>query len=91
MIAAWFAVLFAPPIMAVLALVVLPWIGFDLNVNLPAKTMASFFADSFQRRVGKSLPIVAGEPRMAALIALISPAARAFSSTPRLNGRHGSP
>jgi hypothetical protein len=71
-IAAWFAILFVPPVMAVLALAVLPWIGIDLNVNLPAKAMASFFADNFQRRVGKPLPIVAGEPRIAALIALDS-------------------
>jgi hypothetical protein len=71
-IAAWFGVLFAPPVMAVLALAVLPWVGVDLNVNLPAKTMTSFFAESFQRRVGAPLPIVAGEPRIASLIALDS-------------------
>jgi hypothetical protein len=71
-IAAWLGVLFAPPVMAVLALAVLPWLGVDLNVNLPAKTMTSFFAESFQRRVGAPLPIVAGEPRIASLIALDS-------------------
>jgi hypothetical protein len=32
--------------------------------------MAPFFADSFARRVGKELPIVAGDPRTAALIGL---------------------
>jgi hypothetical protein len=32
--------------------------------------MARFFADSFARRVGKELPIVAGDPRTAALIGL---------------------
>jgi hypothetical protein len=69
-VAAWFGVLFAPAVIAVLALAVLPWVGVDLNVNLPGKTMASFFAESFQRRVGAPLPIVAGEPRIAVLIAL---------------------
>jgi hypothetical protein len=32
--------------------------------------MGRFFADSFARRVGKELPIVAGDPRTAALIGL---------------------
>jgi Dolichyl-phosphate-mannose-protein mannosyltransferase len=71
-IAAWFVVLAVPAIMAVLGLAVLPWMGIDLSVNLPARTMASFFADNFQRRVGKPLPIVAGDARIAALIALDS-------------------
>ena len=58
-IAAWFGLLFAPPVLAVLALLFFPWFGIDLAVNQPAAAMASFFADSFQRRVGKELPIVA--------------------------------
>ena len=70
LIAAWFGVLFVPPAVAVLALAVLPWIGVDLNVNLPANAMASFFGDNYQRRVGTPLPIVAGGPRIAALVAL---------------------
>jgi 4-amino-4-deoxy-L-arabinose transferase-like glycosyltransferase len=72
-ISAWFALLIVPPVMAVLALTVLPWIGVDLSVNQPAKAMASFFADNFQRRIGAPAPVVAGEPRTAALIALGSP------------------
>jgi hypothetical protein len=69
-IAAWFGLLFAPPVLAVLALLFFPWFGIDLAVNQPAAAMASFFADSFQRRVGKELPIVAGDPRTAALVEL---------------------
>jgi hypothetical protein len=69
-IVTWFGLLFIPPVLAVLALLFFPWFGIDLAVNQPAEAMASFFADSFQRRVGKELPIVAGDPRTAALIQL---------------------
>jgi hypothetical protein len=77
-IAAWFGLLIVPPILVVFALVVTPWIAIDLNVNLPTKTLALFFSDSYQRRVGLALPIVAGDPRIATLIALGAP------SRPRL-------
>jgi hypothetical protein len=69
-IAAWFGLLLVPPAVAVLALLVFPWFGLDLAINQPAEPMARFFADSFERRVGKELPIVAGEPRTAALVEL---------------------
>jgi hypothetical protein len=69
-IATWFGLLFIPPVMAVVALLTLPWLGIDLAVNQPADAMARFFADSFARRVGKELPIVAGDPRTAALVEL---------------------
>jgi 4-amino-4-deoxy-L-arabinose transferase-like glycosyltransferase len=69
-VATWFGILFIPPALAVLALLALPWLGIDLAVNQPAETMGRFFADSFQRRIGKELPIVAGDPRTAALIEL---------------------
>jgi hypothetical protein len=69
-IAAWFGLLFIPPVLAVLALLTLPWLGLDLAVNQPAGAMARFFADSFARRVGKELPIVTGDPRTAALVGL---------------------
>jgi hypothetical protein len=72
-ISAWFAVLLAPPILAVVAVLLAPWFGFDLNVNKPAREMGRFFSDSFQRRTGKPLSIVAGDARSAALIALGAP------------------
>jgi hypothetical protein len=67
-VAAWFGLLFIPPALAVVALLIFPWLGIDLAVTQPADAMARFFADSFQRRIGKDLPIVAGDPRTAALI-----------------------
>ena len=69
-IATWFGLLLVPPALAVVALVALPWLGIDLAVNQPAAAMGRFFADSFARRIGKDLPIVAGDPRTAALVEL---------------------
>jgi hypothetical protein len=59
--------------MAAAALLVLPWLNIDLRVTYPATTMARFFADSFERRTGLPLQIVAGDPRTAALVALGAP------------------
>ena len=72
-IAAWFGLLIVPPIMAIAALVVLPWLNIDLKVTYPAQTMARFFSESFERRTGAPLKIVTGDPRTAALIALGAP------------------
>jgi hypothetical protein len=59
--------------MAGLALFVLPWLNVDLRVAMPAQAMARFFSETFERRVGAPLQIVAGDPRTAALIALGAP------------------
>jgi hypothetical protein len=72
-ISAWFGLLLAPPALVVIALPVLPWFGVDLNVNRPVYDIARFFADSFERRTGRPLQIVAGDPRSAALVSLGAP------------------
>jgi hypothetical protein len=55
-------------------IIVLPWAaGTDLKVTQPAAVMARFFAESFERRTGRPLAIVSGDPRTAALIALAAP------------------
>jgi hypothetical protein len=72
-IAAWFGLLVVPPIMAVAALVVLPWLNIDLRVTYPADAMGRFFAESFERRIGQPLRVVTGDPGIAALVALGAP------------------
>jgi hypothetical protein len=72
-IAAWFGLLLVPPVLAVVAVFALPWFGVDLNVNKPVRQIAQFFADSFQKRTGTPLAVVAGDPRTAALISLGAP------------------
>lgn len=83
-IVTWFGLLLAPPVLAVLALTILPWFGVDLSINQPAAAIAPFFADSFQRRIGKELPIVTGEARTAALVSLAAGRPSLFlEATPR--------
>jgi uncharacterized membrane protein len=72
-ISAWFGLLLVPPVLAIIAVFTLPWFGVDLNVNKPARQIAQFFSESFQRRTNTPLQVVAGDPRTAALIALGSP------------------
>lgn len=70
----WVGLLVVPPLIVALSVTVLPWIyPIDMRVTQPAGEMGPFFADSFQRRTGRRLEIVAGEPRTAALVALTAP------------------
>lgn len=71
---AWFCLLIIPAAMTVVAIVALPWIAVpELRVAQPADAIGRFFAESFQRRTGAPLAIVAGEIPTAALIALRAP------------------
>jgi hypothetical protein len=71
---AWAALLFLPPLLVALAVIIQPWIfAFDLRVGRPAQDIGQFFSESFQRRTGKPLEIVAGDQPIAALISLTSP------------------
>jgi 4-amino-4-deoxy-L-arabinose transferase-like glycosyltransferase len=68
---AWFGLFFAPPAMVVLALAVLPWVvGIDLRIMQPANAEGQFYGDIFQRRTGRPLAYLSGDPRLAPLIAL---------------------
>jgi hypothetical protein len=72
---AWALLLAAPPIGVALAIVGLPWLGVPgSGVDKPAAAMGRFFAESFARRTGSPLAIVAGDPVTAALVALGAPA-----------------
>jgi len=70
----WSLLLAIPPLGVAATIVVLPWLGVaDTEVAWPAAAMGRFFAESFERRTGAALAIVAGEPRTAALVALGAP------------------
>jgi len=76
---AWAGLLVVPPALVVAATLLLPWtFAIDLKTGQPAAAMGSFFADSFQRRIGKPLGYIAGDPQLATLIAT------AASSRPRV-------
>jgi 4-amino-4-deoxy-L-arabinose transferase-like glycosyltransferase len=69
----WGAMLVAPPVLAIFAVLLLPPItGTDFVVTQPANAIGRYFSDAFQRRTGHVLTIAAGEPRLAALVALAS-------------------
>jgi hypothetical protein len=71
---AWAGLLVAPPLLVVLGIAVLPWtVQADLGIAQPANVEGRFFADNFQRRTGKLLRYVTGDPRVAPLIALGAP------------------
>jgi hypothetical protein len=68
---AWVGFLVGPPVAMALAFLFLPWtLVIDFKVRYPADEMGRFFAETFERRTGKPLAIVAGDPDIAALIAL---------------------
>jgi 4-amino-4-deoxy-L-arabinose transferase-like glycosyltransferase len=71
---AWAGLLLVPVAIAASAIFLLPWaFGVELKVSEPAAAMGPFFADSFQRRTGRPLSIVAGDTHIAALVALAAP------------------
>jgi hypothetical protein len=71
---AWLGLLTLPPLLVVVGIVALPWIfAVDLKIGQPANAMGQFFADNFQRRTGKPLRYVAGDQRLATLVALAAP------------------
>lgn len=71
---AWAALLLVPAFLVPAAILLLPWAtGTDLRVAQPAAAMGRFFAETFERRTGRSLAVVGGDTRTAALVALASP------------------
>jgi hypothetical protein len=68
---AWLGLLVAPPAIIVVSMVLVPWtVAVDLKITQPANLEGRFFADNFQRRTGKPLDFVTGDPRVAPLVAL---------------------
>jgi hypothetical protein len=70
---AWAGLLIVPALFVPAVLLLLPWAAAELRVEQPSKAMGHFFADSFERRTGRPLAVITGDPRAAALIALAAP------------------
>lgn len=71
---AWGLLLLGPPLAVAASIVGLPWLGVPgAAVDRPAAAIGGYFADSFTRRTGSPLAIVAGDPATAALVALGAP------------------
>jgi hypothetical protein len=70
----WLGLLVVPPALVAAAVLLLPWtVATELRAGQPARDMGNFFADSFQRRIGRTVPFVAGDPQLAALVAASAP------------------
>lgn len=67
----WAAVVIAPAAAAIAATIFLPWTSNgEVATSLPARAIANFFGDSFERRTNHSLRAVAGDAQLASLISL---------------------
>lgn len=72
--AIWLLLVIAPAVVVVGAALVQPWIGGgELRTALPASAIGQFFGDSYQRRVNRPLPAVAGDRRLVELIGFAAP------------------
>jgi hypothetical protein len=72
--AAWALLLVAPPLGVAAATAALPWLGVPgAGVDRPAAAIGRFMAETFTRRTGAPLAIVAGDPDTAALVAASAP------------------
>jgi len=71
---AWVALIVLPPLVVAFAIVFQPWtFAADLRIGRPANEMGQFFGDSFARRTGRPLAVVAGDQALASLVALGAP------------------
>ena len=71
---AWATLMLLPVALVAIAVVFQPWIlALDLSVDRPARQLGLFFGDSYARRTGGPLKIVAGDQSLASLVALTAP------------------
>jgi len=71
---AWLLLLLMPPAITVIAIAVVPWtLGVELRTAQPAREIGRFFGETFERRTGRPLAIVTGDPRLASLVAFAAP------------------
>ena len=67
----WAAAIAAPAFVTLAATLFLPWTGSnEVPTSLPAKAIARFFGDSFERRTNQRLRAVAGDPQLASFITM---------------------
>jgi hypothetical protein len=68
---AWLAAVVAPALAAIAAVAIQPWFAStEVPTSIPASAMSHFFGENFQRRTNRPLQAVAGDPQLAALVAL---------------------
>jgi hypothetical protein len=69
--AVWAAIIVFPAVAVVSTTLFLPWTGGgEIATSLPARSIARFFGESFERRTNQRLRAVAGDAQLAGLISL---------------------
>ena len=67
----WAAAIVAPALAVLATTIFMPWTGGgEVATSLPARAIANFFGDSFERRTNRPLKAVAGDVQLAGLISL---------------------
>jgi hypothetical protein len=67
----WVIAIVAPAFATIATTLFLPWTGgSEVDTSLPARAIAQFFGDSFERRTNQRLRAVAGDASIASLVAL---------------------
>jgi Dolichyl-phosphate-mannose-protein mannosyltransferase len=67
----WAVAIVAPALSVIATTLFLPWTGTsEVATSLPARSIAQFFGDSFERRTNQRLRAVAGDAQLASLISL---------------------
>ncbi|MET0617672.1 MAG: glycosyltransferase family 39 protein [Luteibacter sp.] len=67
----WAAAVVAPALATIAAIGFLPWTGSnEVQTSLPAKAIAQFFGESYERRTNQRLRAVAGDPQLASYVAM---------------------
>lgn len=70
----WAAIVIAPALFVLALSFLWPWFGgSEARTSLPADAIGRFFAESYERRTGQPLPAVAGDPHLAAIVAMTAP------------------
>ncbi|EAQ36565.1 hypothetical protein NB311A_14897 [Nitrobacter sp. Nb-311A] len=68
---AWLAAVVAPALAVIATVVGQPWFAnTEVTTSIPASAIGTFFGESFERRTNRPLKAVAGDPLLAALVAL---------------------
>jgi 4-amino-4-deoxy-L-arabinose transferase-like glycosyltransferase len=70
----WLLLIVAPAVAMAGAVLIQPWFGrTEMRTALPASAIGQFFGDTYQRRVNRPLPAVAGDRRLVELIGFAAP------------------
>jgi hypothetical protein len=70
----WLAIMAAPAVVVLAVTFIQPWTGMaEVKTSLPASDIGKFFGESFERRTGRPLAAVAGDPQLATLIGFAAP------------------